>query len=200
MERQDRKKGSHMPITISFELSDRDIEHFVAMGREAQEAVAGQKKTTEEIAAGARSVFESASGIELPEFISSRLEKLGVLAEMVTDSEWQLPEEDLERVLSAMCYFADPDDLIPDRVPGIGFLDDAIMAELVVKDLDPEITAYQEFCTYRKAEEERRKARGEATDVSREAWLADTRAALHSRMRDRRRSRASSGSWRVRLW
>ena len=189
-----------MPITISFELSDTDIEHFVAMGREAQEAVAGQKKSAEEIAAGARSIFEAAENVKLPEFISTRLKKLAVLADVVTDSEWQLPDEDLERVLSAMAYFSDPDDLIPDRVPGIGFLDDAIMAELVVKDLEPEIVAYQEFCTYRTAEEERRKARGEAVDVSRDEWLADTRAALHSRMRDRRRNRASSGSWRVRLW
>ena len=189
-----------MPLTINFELSDSDIEHFVAMGREARKAVAEKMKTTEEIAAATRSIVEACEGVDLPEFISTRLEKLGVLAAMVTDSEWQLPGEDLERVLSAMAYFADPDDLIPDRVPGIGFLDDAIMAELVVKDLEHEIAAYQDFCSYRTAEEERRRTRGEGTDVSREEWLADQRAALQSRMRDRRRSRRSSGSWRVGLW
>ncbi len=188
-----------MPLTINFELSDRDIEHFVAMGRD-QKAVTEERKSTDEIAAAARGIVEACEGVELPEFISTRLEKLGILADIVTDSEWRLPAEDLERVLSAMCYFADPDDLIPDRVPGIGFLDDAIMAELVVKDLEHEISAYKDFCTYRQAEEERRRARGDTTDVSREEWLADTRAALQSRMRERRRSRASSGSWRVRLW
>jgi len=189
-----------VPITIAFELSDKDIEHFVAMAREAHEAVAGQADATEKIAAATRNIFEAAQGVDLPDFISERLDKLGVLADMVTDSEWQLPAEDRERVLSAMAYFANPDDLIPDRVPGIGFLDDAIMAELVVKDLEAEISAYQEFCTYRSAEEQRRAGRDEPTDVSREEWLADKRASLHARMRDRRRSRSASGSWRVRLW
>ena len=36
--------------------------------------------------------------------------------------------------------------------------------------------------------------------VSREDWLADKRAVLHSRMRERRRSRATSGAWKVSLW
>jgi len=115
------------------------------------------------------------------------------MADMVTDKEWKLPEEDLERVLCAMAYFANPEDLIPDRVPGIGFLDDAIMAELVIENLEAEISAYKEFCAFRSSEGANRGA-----DVSREDWLADQRAALHARMRQRRRS--GTGGWRVRLW
>jgi uncharacterized membrane protein YkvA (DUF1232 family) len=187
-----------MPVTISFELSDSDLEHFIAMAREAHDAIADQDDAVEQIATATRKIFEAARGVELPEFISVRLDKLGVLADMVTDSEWKLPEEDLQRVLCAMAYFANPEDLIPDRVPGIGFLDDAIMAELVVENLEAEISAYQEFCTFRSAEEQRRAGQGETTDVSREDWLADKRAALHSRMRDRRRS--GTGGWRVKLW
>jgi uncharacterized membrane protein YkvA (DUF1232 family) len=187
-----------MPVTISFELSDKDLEHFVAMAQEAHDAIADQEDRVEQIAEGTRKVFEAAQGKELPDFISERLDKLGVLADMVTDSEWKLPEEDLERVLCAMAYFTNAEDLIPDRVPGIGFLDDAIMAELVIENLEAEIAAYKEFCTFRNAEEERRATQGQGTDVSREDWLADKRAALQSRMRDRRR--AGTGGWRVKLW
>jgi uncharacterized membrane protein YkvA (DUF1232 family) len=189
-----------MPVTISFELGDRDLEHFAAMAREARDAIAEQDDAVEQIATATRKVFEAAKDTQLPDFIAERLDKLGVLADMVTDSEWRLPEEDLERVLCAMAYFANPEDLIPDRVPGIGFLDDAIMAELVIENLEAEIAAYQEFCTYRSAEEKRRASQGLPTDVSREDWLADKRAALHSRMRERRRTRSASGGWRVRLW
>ena len=120
---------------------------------------------------------------------------------MVEDSEWQLPEEDLERVLSAMAYFADPEDLIPDRVPGIGFLDDAIMVELVVENLEAEISSYEEFCAYRLAEEKRRKNQGLDTEVGREDWLADKRAVLHNRMRKRRSERTQSSGYRgIRLF
>ena len=189
-----------MPVTIAFELSDSDLEHFMTMAREAHDAMAAQDDAVEKIAAATREVFEAAKDTHLPEFISERLDKLGVLADMVTDSEWRLPEEDLERVVCAMAYFTNPEDLIPDRVPGIGFLDDAIMAELVIENLEAEIVAYQEFCTYRSAEEERRTNQGLPTDVSRDDWLADKRAALHSRMRELRRARSASGGWRVRLW
>jgi uncharacterized membrane protein YkvA (DUF1232 family) len=189
-----------MPVTVAFELSDRDLEHFIAMAREAHEAMAGQDDAVEQIAAATRAVFEKAKGVTLPDFIAERLDKLGVLADMVTDPEWKLPAEELDRVVSAMAYFANPEDLIPDRVPGIGFLDDAIMAELVIENLEAEITAYREFCEYRDAERSRRANQGESTDISREDWMADKRAALHNRMRERRRARSSSGSWRVRLF
>ena len=188
-----------MPITINFELSDSDIEHFIAMAKDAQKSVVGQQASKESIAAAARAVFEVVQGTELPDFISERLNKLGLLADMVLDNEWRLPEEELERVLSAMAYFSNPDDLIPDRVPAIGFLDDAIMAELVVNNLEPELRAYEEFCLYRTAEEQRRENQGLSTEVSRDDWLADKRAALHSQMRRRRSGGASSG-WRVSLW
>ncbi len=187
-----------MPVTIDFELSDSDIEHFVAMAREAHEGMAGREGAAEEIVASTRAVFEAAQKAKLPEYVAVRLNKLGVLADMVTDGEWQLPEEELTRVLSALAYFSNPEDLIPDRVPGIGFLDDAIMAELVVTNLEPEITAYQEFCAYRTAEENRRANRGLPTDVSRDDWLAEKRAALHRRMR-RQRSSGRSG-WKASLW
>jgi len=189
-----------MAISITFELSDRDLEHFVAMANEAHQAVSGEAGSAEKIVLATRQVFETARATELPDFIAQRLDKLGVLADMVSDKEWQLPDEDQARVLSAMAYFADPSDLIPDRVPGIGFLDDAIMAELVVTTLEAEISSYKEFCAYRSAEEAKRAKQGLPTDVGREEWLADKRAVMHHRMRSRRQERISSGGWRSRLW
>ena len=75
--------------------------------------------------------------------------------------------------------FADPDDLIPDRVPGLGYLDDAIMVELVVQDLKHEIEAFDAFCDYRKAN---KKAKDDG------AGLEKRRASLQGRMRRRRRA------------
>ncbi len=191
-----------MAITISFELSDQDVQHFISMAKEAQTAVGKTRLDAEAITASAQQLFEAAGDLSaVPGFIAERLRKLKILVDMVTDSDWQLPEEDRQRVLSAMAYFADPQDLIPDRVPGIGFLDDAIMIELVVSTLDPEIEAYLEFCEFRKAEEARRRNAGQDPHVGREDWLADQRAVLHLRMRTRRSAMESEpGGWRVRLW
>ena len=181
-----------MALTITFELGDADVEHFLAMAREAQDALKTSGMSPDKITGGVRELFKQAHATNLPEFISTRLTKLETLVDMVEDDEWKLEGEDLERVLNAIAYFADPEDLIPDRVPGIGFLDDAIMAELVVESLEGEITAYEEFCAFRTAEEKRRKNQGLDTDVGREDWLADQRAVLHNRMRKRRAERAAS--------
>ena len=191
-----------MPLQISFELSDSDLEHFKQMAHEAHDAVVDAKIERSTISASARQVFESAdANKQLPEYISSRLANLEVLVDMVEDKEWQLPEEELERVYSAMAYFANPDDLIPDRIPAIGYLDDAIMVELMVENLVDEIEAYQEFCEFRTAEIERRTNQGLSTDVGKEDWLADKRAVLHHRMRTRHKQRMSAPRSRiVRLW
>ena len=60
-----------------------------------------------------------------------------------------MPEEDRQRVLACLTYFANPKDIIPDNVPVLGFLDDAIMIELVVRELQHEVEAYDDFVVYR---------------------------------------------------
>ena len=99
-------------------------------------------------------------------------------------SSWPDPGRRLEgadrkRVLNALAYFADPDDLIPDRIPGLGYLDDAIMVELVCQDLKHEIEAFDAFVTYRK---EKRREKKLSPDS-----LEKRRKNLQGRMRRRRR-------------
>ena len=48
-------------------------------------------------------------------------------------------------MLSGLAYLCDPEDLIPDDIPGIGMLDDAVMIELVFRELRHELDAYQDF-------------------------------------------------------
>ena len=54
-------------------------------------------------------------------------------------------------VLAALAYVCDPEDIIPDDIPGIGLLDDAVMIELVFRELRHEIEAYEDFRRYRKS-------------------------------------------------
>jgi len=187
-----------MPLDITFTLSDQDLDHFQAIVDKAKAAMES-KQDAAEIEAAARKLIDDAKSTELPEFISDRLSKLQVVIDMVGDAEWQLNDEERQRVLGALIYFCDPEDLIPDHVPGLGYLDDAIYVELVIRELKAEIDSYEEFCSFRGAEEKRRKEQGLDPHVEREEWLADKRAALHTRMRRRRGSgMGSGGGWRLR--
>jgi len=188
-----------MPLDITFTLSDRDLQHFQQVIDRAKSTMKEGHSDTE-IEDAARKLIRDAHDQGLPDFIADRLDKLQVVIDMLTDTEWQLGEQDRQRVLNAMVYFCDPDDLISDDVPGLGFLDDAIYVDLMVQELKLEIQSYEEFREFRTAEEERRRKDGCDTAVQRGDWLAEKRASLQATMKSRRgRRMTETGNWRL-LW
>ncbi|HUO82217.1 MAG TPA: YkvA family protein [Gammaproteobacteria bacterium] len=181
-----------MPLRVTFDLGDEDLKHFQLIMREARNAVKDLDEDT--IVAAANVLLSEIRSVDVPQFILERLAKLETMIGMVTDEEWKLPPNEKTRVLNALAYFGEPEDLIPDHIPGLGFLDDAIMIELVVRELKHEIDAYVDFCTFRSVEEQRRRQHGMEVTVTREEWLRQRRHELHSRMRRRRRRERSRGS------
>ena len=163
-------------MKISFELSDKDLRYFrqvlkkVRTGRNAENERVVLREAEE--------LLEQVKRTDAPQYVQHRIAQLGGLIAMIEDEDWRLEGADRKRVLNALAYFADPDDLIPDRVPGLGYLDDAIMVELVVQDLKHEIEAYDAFVIYRK---ERRKKKNASSD-----GLEKRRDSLQGRMRRRR--------------
>ncbi|MEL7185406.1 MAG: YkvA family protein [Pseudomonadota bacterium] len=169
-------------MRITFELNDDDLKHFRLIMKEARQVAA--RIPPEEIVAAAEELLGKVEAATAPGFIVDRLTKLSLMISMLSDIEWRLPHHDAKRVLNALAYFAEPEDLIPDHIPGLGFLDDAIMVELVVRELRHEIEAYEDFCSYR---ERMRKENGQSTGATREGWLDSRRKELQSRMHRRRK-------------
>jgi uncharacterized membrane protein YkvA (DUF1232 family) len=171
-----------MAISLNFELNDRDLEHFHSAMNAAKAAAA--HKSQDEIIECSGKLLADAQKVHIPDFIKERLLRLDDMIAMVRDEGWALPDEDRQRVLSALIYFCDPKDVIPDSVEVLGFLDDAVMIELCVRDLKHEIDAYDDFCDYRQHEAGRR---GMAPDkVGRADWLGVRRDELIDRMHSRR--------------
>jgi uncharacterized membrane protein YkvA (DUF1232 family) len=172
-----------MAFEVTFELKESDLDHFRDVMRKAQ---SGAKDLDEaSILENAKSLSQDIN-VELPPFVTERIKKLETLVAMIEDAEWEIPAEERADVLSALAYFSDPEDLVPDHIPVLGFLDDAIMIELVAEELKDDIEAFEEFCAYREREESRT---GDA--VTRDEWLGAKRRELHSRMRNRRNTRRS---------
>lgn len=174
-----------MSIPLNFELNDRDLEHFQSAMTAAKKAAGG--KTPQEIVDCAVKLLADAQKVAIPDFILDRLLRLDDMIAMVRDEAWALSGEDRDRVLSALTYFCDPDDVIPDHVAVLGFLDDAIMIELSVRELQPELEAYDEFCDFRQHQAQRRGL--EADKVGRADWLDSRREELVERMHRRRGER-----------
>jgi uncharacterized membrane protein YkvA (DUF1232 family) len=174
-----------MPLKVAFELSDKDLKYFRRRLREVWSE--GKSRTEAEIIEAAGELLETTRDSDAPEFVKDRMGSLGEMIAMLEDDEWKLGEPERGNVLKAMAYFAEPQDLIPDTIPGIGFLDDAIMVELVCIELQHELDAFRDFCKYR-ATEEKRRGKSDAA-ATREEWLSTRRKQLQARMRRRRRGR-----------
>jgi uncharacterized membrane protein YkvA (DUF1232 family) len=165
-----------MSYRISIELSERDLRHFRRELRKARESV--RIADDEEIVAAASELAVRLRAARLPDFVTGRLGKLESMLAMVTDADWPLADRERAPVLAALAYLCDPDDLIPDSIPGIGLLDDAVMIELVFRELQHEIESYEDYVHYR-----RTLGRGTSPTDSR---LARRRAQLMTRMKRRR--------------
>lgn len=173
-----------MSLRVTFDLDNKDLEYFRAVIKRAR--AAADKAGEVEVIGKARAVIAELANSDVPAFVQQRVEKLGSLIDMVEDVEWALAPPERKNVLSALSYFAEPQDIIPDSVPVLGYLDDAIMIELVVKELHHEIEAFGDFCRYREEE----KARNRNPNLSRQEYLDARRQQLQQRMRRRRSSTA----------
>ena len=179
-----------MTLRITLDLSEKDLRHFRRLMRDARKLARKKNEDEAQIIAAAEEMLESVRAASTSSFVDERLDKLETMIRMLRDEEWQIPAKERTRVVNALTYFAEEDDLIPDDIPVLGFLDDAIMIELVVRELRHEIEAYEDFCRFRIENRKRRKA------AAGDEQLSKKRKALHERMRRRasqNRRKARSG-------
>jgi uncharacterized membrane protein YkvA (DUF1232 family) len=179
-----RPRGKRMPYKLTIELSDRDLRHFRRELKKARASV--QIADDEEILGAALDMVKVMQGTDLPDFVTERLEQLESLIAMVTDEDWPLADDERNPVLSGLAYLCDPEDLIPDNIPGIGMLDDAVMIELVFRELRHELEAYEDFRAYRESLTKRPVLRSAPPQVAEK--IARRRTQLMARMRRRRKS------------
>jgi uncharacterized membrane protein YkvA (DUF1232 family) len=92
---------------------------------------------------------------KVPHFVAETVTVLEDLVKMIQDEDYELPKGPRNEVIAALAYFADPHDLIPDTVPGLGFLDDAIMIKIAEEEFRHELWGYRTFAKFRAGAEVR---------------------------------------------
>jgi uncharacterized membrane protein YkvA (DUF1232 family) len=178
-----------MPLNIVLELSDDDLAYFARVMDSVWKKNA--KRPESELIDGARALIKKANKAKAPEYVRKKLEDIGLLIDLLSDKEFspELDAEDRRRILAAVGYFAVPKDMISDKIPGIGYLDDALVADLVIRELKHDIKGYRDFCAYRDNEATLR-----GKKVGRMEWLAAKRRQIFARIRKRREKMWSGGA------
>jgi len=175
-------------LTVTFTLGARDVRHLRSVAERA--AARASERPEAAVAQAARARAAELRKFGPPAYVLERVAGLEELIELLLDPDWSPPERVRSRVRAALCYFTDPDDLIADSVPGLGFLDDAIVIELLSRELRHERAAFRTFARFRSALQGR-----EAGDPE---WIArrlgERRRALRARVDARERAKV------VRVW
>ncbi|GAB3353907.1 hypothetical protein [Lysobacter tyrosinilyticus] len=105
--------------------------------------------------------------------LDSRLQRMDDLRAMLVDEAWDCEDATRMRINKLLAYVDRTDDLIPDSLPLLGFLDDVLLIELAWPAFAEEVNEYLDFCDYRKKE------RPSGTpEQQRDAWLRDRLAEI----------------------
>ena len=135
-------------IKVSFTLDEADIAYFRRIHRNAKKKSASTKAAT--VVKKVRALIDDVrSARRVPSFVSEAVNTLEQLVAMTEDEDYALPKAVERDVIAALVYFTHPTDLVPDSIPALGFLDDAIIIKVLEQDFKLELSAYRKFCTYR---------------------------------------------------
>lgn len=179
-------------MKLTFDLTERDLKYFRSALRQSRNAVRFAEEA--EIIEAIRDVIADITSHDpLPDFVARRLPVIDSLIQMLLDDEWHLPKSERERLLAMFIYFGDPEDILPDEVPVIGYLDDVIVVELVIQDLQHVLDAYEDFCQFR---QEYDREHGKTVDAAlRRDRIDRRRQQLHQRMKRRSAKGGLSRLW-----
>jgi hypothetical protein len=182
-----------MPLRVSFNLEDSDLQHFAEVVQQTQ--AMARRCTPQEIIAAAHQVLLDSEQAQLADFLVQRRERLRLMLEMVADPDWRLSAEDSQRLINALACFA----TTPVAQAHMGFLDHSIMIELVGRDLTHDLDAYGDFCRARTRLISGRRA-ATAGEASRQQWIEQRCTALQARMHQRRQRDLQRAASPMRRW
>jgi uncharacterized membrane protein YkvA (DUF1232 family) len=98
--------------------------------------------------------------------LQQRLRRVVDLERMAADPDWDTDESQRARLGRLLDYLNDPDDVIPDRTPRLGRLDDALLVELTWPAFADEVGDYLDFCRFRHEQHPRG-----SPPLKRSAWI-----------------------------
>jgi uncharacterized membrane protein YkvA (DUF1232 family) len=139
---------------VTFTLDEQDANYFRNLYRKARRGAA-DADSQEVIDAARQIVHDVRKSKKTPQFVKDAIEVLEDLADLIQDESYAAPKKVRDDVLAGIAYFSNPEDLIPDHIPGLGFLDDAIMVKFIEDEFKHELWGYRKFRKRRDSSEQR---------------------------------------------
>jgi uncharacterized membrane protein YkvA (DUF1232 family) len=130
-------------VTITVDIDDKVKEHFNKFIEEH-----GTKIDVSDLKEAKSQMIEVRASTQ-DSYLLDQVSSLGTMIRMVEDDVWHISDENLSKINATIKYFVDEDDIIPDNIPGIGYLDDCIIIDNTVDEIYDELMEYKDFCKTR---------------------------------------------------
>ncbi len=172
------KSGIFTPGLSSLELKDTALKRFNQVVHALDPDHAGFN--ADQIAGAARRVLRAAAKGQESTFIKVRMRRAGEVRAALNDAQWAIGK-DLRAKMSLLIDYLDREAnaLIPNDLPFVGLLDDAILVDVAMNAVRDELDEYADFCRFRMAEAGSRDVAVSDVQTGREEWMAE-------RMQERR--------------
>jgi uncharacterized membrane protein YkvA (DUF1232 family) len=148
-----------------------------------------------QIAAAARRLLFTDARERGEASIARRLARIEELEQMRADLGFALDDDSGRRIRELVAYVEQGDDLIPDDTPVVGQLDDAILVDLLLRDLGPELADYADYCAWRREIATREGVAVETLVLDCDDWIAARRREIEA-TREQRRGRYAGSAMR----
>ncbi|HJR13807.1 MAG TPA: hypothetical protein VJ833_07910 [Rhodanobacteraceae bacterium] len=125
-----------------------------------------------QIAAAARRLSRAVGAGNESRFIRARIRRAYEMRALLDDKGWSCEPPLRERMQAAIGYIDGAPGLVPDDVPLIGGLDDALLVDLVLEGVRGELDEYADFCRFRACEATRLGVPSAHVPLDRATWIA----------------------------
>lgn len=118
------------------------------------------------------------------ESLINHLNDLNNMVQMLKEPHWHLTANKAKRINDTLAYFLNEQDLIPDSIPGVGYLDDCIVINNTKSELEHEL---DDFLNFKNTQQ----VYGKVKCLSQQDWRKIKKQETSSRLRHRRNKYAS---------
>lgn len=186
---------------VTFELDEQDAAYFRGIYRKAKQN-ASKMDPSSIIKDALKLVEHVRTSKRAPRFVVDAISTLEDMTQIIEDEDWKAPQPVKNQVLAGLAYFSNPEDLIPDHIPALGFLDDAIMVKFVEDEFKHELWGYRKFRGFNAPSEQRpwTQVGGDRLKKRTEAYRKKVRAQINERKAADAAKAKSAGGRRGRLF
>lgn len=128
--------------TVIYDENENVMRKFKESEAEAEEVLKSPEETSKKI----QDAFVKLEGIKDGP-IKMMFEDIKLMVDIIKDyingTYKEVPQYTIIAILGALIYFLSPFDIIPDFIPGVGFIDDAFVIALVLKQVHDDLQSYK---------------------------------------------------------